>query len=185
MATAYLTPRDLELLTAIERSPLTVRQIRTLSVTFRTAFGSERRLQDRMTILTRAGLLHRDRYAATEATGQYYYTLTHESYRLLHGSEAALPSPGLFRDIGIARQHHTRCLADFVVRTFVACHQSGVVVGGFSRENTLKLTVGEEHLYPDCAFTCCLPDREFLYYVELDNSTEPLTSPRDPPVSRT
>jgi hypothetical protein len=153
--------------------------LRALSVTFSAAFGSERRLQDRLTILTRAGLLRRFRYAATEGTGRYYYTLSPESFRFLHGSETALPSPGLFRDVGIARQHHTRCLADFVVATLVSCHHAGVLVGGFARENTLKLAVGEEHLYPDCAFTCCLSQREFLYYVELDNSTEPLTSPRE------
>ena len=179
MAPAYLTQRDHDLLTAVERTPITVHQLRALSVTFSAAFGSERRLQDRLMILTRAGLLRRFRYAATEGVGRYYYVLTAESYRFLHGSEAHLPSPGLFRDVGIARQHHTRCLADFVVRTLVACHQASVLVGGFARENSLKLTVGEESLYPDCAFTCCLPDREFLYYIELDNSTEPLTSPRE------
>lgn len=179
MATAYLTQRDIELLTAVERNPLTVHQLRLLSVTFSAAFGSERRLQDRLMILTRAGLLGRFRYAATEGVGRYYYVPTPESYRFLHGSEATLPSPGLFREIGVARQHHARCLGDFVVKTLAACHQGHVQLGGFARENSLKLTVGEEHLYPDCAFTCCLPEREFLYYVELDNSTEPLTSPRE------
>jgi hypothetical protein len=78
MATAYLTQRDIDLLTAVERSPLTVHQLRALSVTFSAAFGSERRLQDRLTILTRAGLLRRFRYAATEGVGRYYYVLTAE-----------------------------------------------------------------------------------------------------------
>ena len=47
MATAYLTQRDHDLLTAVERTPITMHQLRLLSVTFSAAFGSERRLQDR------------------------------------------------------------------------------------------------------------------------------------------
>lgn len=180
MSTPYLTPRDHDLLTAVERCPLTVRSVRTLSVTFRREFSSDRRLQDRLVILTRAGLLHRFRYATTEGMGQYYYTLSPEGFRLLHGSDAPLPSPGLFREVGIARQHHTKMLSDFIVHTTVAAYRGGVEVNSFHRENTLRLAVGEQSLYPDAAFTLQAVGRPpFRFYVELDNSTEPLASPRD------
>src|SRR5438552_581782 len=98
----HLTARDLDLLTAIERCPLTVRQLRSLSLTFQSCFQSERRLQDRLKLLTQADLLRRYRYATTEASGPYYYTLSPESFRLLHGDDVPLPSPGIFREVGIA-----------------------------------------------------------------------------------
>ena len=180
MANVILTLRDIDLFAAVERCPLTVRQLRALSVTFRSSFGSDRRLQDRVAILTEAGLLNRFRYAAAEVAGQYYYTLTPESYRLLHGQDEPLPSLGIFREAGIARHNHMRMLAEFIVQTFVAAHRDNVQVESFHRENALKLTVADEHLYPDCAFTLRIPARPaFTFYVELDNSTEPLASLRE------
>ena len=180
MATAniFLTARDYELLRAIERCPLTVRQLKPLSVTFGTRFGSDRRLQDRLAQLTRAGLLRRFRYAATEGSGPFYFMLSAESYRLLHGPDVPLPSPAMFREVGMGRQYHSHRLADFVVRTIVAAHETQVTIENMTRENALRLSVGEEHLYPDGSFTLSVPGRPpFLFYVELDNSTEVLTSP--------
>jgi len=54
-----LTARDEDMLRAIDRCPLTVRQLRALSSTFSMEFGSDRRLQDRLAQLTHAGLLSR------------------------------------------------------------------------------------------------------------------------------
>src|SRR5437016_1111725 len=75
MATARvsLTARDDEILRALDRSALTVRQLRALSRTFGRAFGSDRRLQDRLLQLTRAGLLRRFRYASLYGSGRFYY----------------------------------------------------------------------------------------------------------------
>jgi len=175
----HLTFRDFDLLTAIERCPLTVRQIRALSHTFHSSFGSERRLQDRLAILTRADLLRRFRYAATDAPGRYYYMLSPECYRMLHGDEP-LPSPGIFREVAIARQHHTHRLADCLVKTLVATRHVGLEMRDFARENALKLSVADDCLYPDSSFTLVTPDgRLFQFYVELDNSTEPVASPRE------
>ena len=182
MATAniFLTARDYELLRAVERCPLTVRQLKALSVTFETRFCSERRLQDRLAQLTRVGLLRRFRYAATEGSGPFYFMLSAESYRLLHGPDIPLPSPGLFREVGMGRQHHSHRLADFVVRTIVAAQETQVTIENMTRENALRLSVGDEHLYPDGSFTLSVPGRPpFLFYVELDNSTEVLASPRE------
>ena len=180
MATAniFLTARDHDILRSVERSPLTVRQLKALSVTFGTRFGSDRRLQDRLAQLTRAGLLRRFRYAATEGSGPFYFMLSTESFRLLHGQDVPLPSPGLFREVGMGRQNHCHRLADFVVRTIVAAHEAKVTIENMTRENALRLSVGDEYLYPDGSFTLSLPGRpSFLFYVELDNSTEVLTSP--------
>jgi len=50
----------------------------------------------------------------------------------------------------------------------------------FHRENTLRLDVDGKSLFPDCAFTLLAPGRGPLkFFVELDNGTEPMTSPRE------
>src|SRR5204862_5518906 len=59
-------------------------------------------------------------------------------------------------------------------------HGAGVTFTDFYRENTLKLSVGQECLYPDSAFQLVLPDgRTFNYLVEIDNHTEQIRSTKD------
>src|SRR5437868_4211640 len=84
MANIFLTARDYGLLRAVERCPLTVRQLKPLCVTFPPRFATDRGLQKRLAQLTRAGLLNRFRYAATEGSGPFYFMLSAESYRVLH-----------------------------------------------------------------------------------------------------
>lgn len=177
---AVLTPRDENLFRALTRAPLTVRQLLKVSSTFDAPFTSERRLQDRLHRLWRGRLLRRWQYATTELGAQYYYTLSPESYRLLHGADVRLPNSRAFGPVGLARQHHTRALADFIVHTTLAAHAAAVSLTDFHRENSLCLSVRDQHLYPDCSFTLAVPGRPLLrFYVELDNGTEPLTSARE------
>jgi len=62
----------------------------------------------------------------------------------------------------------------------VAAHGAGVEFTDYYRENTLRLAVGEECLYPDCAFQLVLPGgRTFNYLVELDNHSERVRSTKD------
>ena len=75
------TPRDFDLFRAIDRGPLTVRQLLKLSATFSSPFHSERYLQARLYLLTQAGLLRRGAYATTDPSVLYYYTLSPESSR--------------------------------------------------------------------------------------------------------
>src|SRR6266436_5899805 len=50
-----VTPRDRDLFAALDRGPLTVRQLLTLSVTFAYPFTTERRVQERLQKLCAAG----------------------------------------------------------------------------------------------------------------------------------
>jgi hypothetical protein len=80
----------------------------------------------------------------------------------------------------VARQPHTRALADFIVHTVVCAHRGDVLIGEFWRENELRLESQSESLYPDCAFQLLAPgDRTFTFYVELDNGTQSVQSPKD------
>lgn len=179
MGNIVLTARDYDVLRALELCPFTVRQLRAISVTFSAPFSSDRRLQDRLCQLANAGILNRFRYFIPGSLGQYYYTLTPESFCILHGQDAPLPSSGFFREVGMARHHHMHGLSDFIVHTFVAAHLASVAVCEFTRENALKLSVAGDELFPDGSFVLMQAGKPpFLFYIELDNSTEPLASPK-------
>src|SRR4051794_37648789 len=145
-----LTPRDLEILTALDYAPLTARQLLKLSCTFAQPFPNERRVRDRLQALGSAGRVRRWQYATAGRGAPNYYTLSPLGYRLLHGVGAIPPTKRAFSPVGIAQQHHTQSLADFIVHTTVSAHRAGVRFTGFYRENTLRLKVGDECLYPDC-----------------------------------
>ena len=176
-----LTGRDLEVLTALDRTVLTAGQICMLSRTFDHPFGSERMARERLAALCAAGWVQSARYATVgNGAGQNYYQLTRTGYRILYGEQAEAPTKRYFAPVSLARQRHTRCLADFVVHTLVAAHEAGVTFTDFYRENTLRLTVGNDCLYPDCAFQLVLADgRTFNYLVEIDNHTEQIRSTKD------
>lgn len=168
-----VTPRDLDLFRALDRGPLTIRQMLKLSATFAYPFTTERRVQERLHRLCAAGRVHRWVYATAGQGAVSYFTLTPLGYQLLHGPDAPTPNRGHFRPIGIARQRHARALAEAIVHTMVSAHRARVGVADFHAENALRLTVGSESLYPDSALDLVQADtRPFHFYVELDNSTE-------------
>jgi hypothetical protein len=176
-----LTGRDIELLTALDRTVLSAGQLLAISRTFTHPFGSERMARERLAALVQAGWLQAARYATVGAgAGQNYYQLSRTGYRILYGESAEPPTKRYFAPISLARQHHTRSLADFIVHTIVAAHAVGITFTDFYRENTLRLQVGNDCLYPDCAFQLVLPDgRTFNYLVEVDNHTEQIRSTKD------
>lgn len=180
--TRQITSRDVEILASLDRCPLTVEQIMKLSQTFDAGpFTSLRSVQDRLQKLCRAGWLRRWRYAtATRGASPHYYKLTLLGYRILHGEDAAPVAKRQFSEVGLAHQHHTRSLADFIVHTAVAAHGRGCPLKSFYRENTLRLAVGEDTLYPDCAFELLTPRRrQYNFLVELDSGTERVRSDKD------
>ena len=172
-----VTPRDRDLFEALDRCPLTVRQLLKVSVTFAYPFTTERRVQERLQHLCAAGRVRRWRYATAGQGALSYYTLTMLSYRLLHGEDAASPSRGAFEPVGLSRQPHTLALADALVHLFVCANAAGIRVEDYRRENTLRLNIAEESLFPDGAFRLVSADgRSFAFFLELDNSTESIRS---------
>ncbi len=101
-------------------------------------------------------------------------------YRVLHGSDAVLPKRRHFEEIALGHHHHTKCLADFIVQTFVAAHRLGIEIRYFARENSVRMEAGGSVLFPDCAFQLFTPSgRAFNFVVELDNGMERIRSPQD------
>lgn len=176
-----ITARDIEILTALDRSPLTVQQLMKISRTFQQPFYSERRVQERLRVLCSTGRVRRWWYATAGRGGApSYYQLTLLGYRILYGEKAKPPTRRYFAEVGIAHQHHTRCLADFIVHAVVAADEAGVELMSFARENTLRLHIGTESLFPDATFELVTgDDRAFRFHVELDNGTERIRSQKD------
>ncbi len=176
---SHVTPRDLDLLRALEFSPLTARQLLKLSATFPVPFTAERKARARLQRLTAAGQVRRWPLMAIAGRGgpANTYNLTLEGYRLLHGLEATRPSKRAFSPVGIAHQLHTHALGDFLVHTLVLAHRNGITLGGHYRENAIRLTAGSEAVSPDTSFQLQAAEASPLsFFVELDTGSERLQS---------
>lgn len=176
----FVTNRDIELLAALDRCPLTVEQFLKVSRSFAEPFASDSRVRGRLQALREAGWVRRWQYATASRGGAPdYYKLTLAGYRLLYDMDAGPPTKRCFAEVGLAHQHHTQRLADFIVHTVVCAHEHGLAVIDFCRENTLQLRMGDESFFPDCAFRVRLPGHQFNFMVELDNGTERVRSHKD------
>ena len=187
---AKIGPRDIEILTAIDRFPMTPAQLCHLSQTFESPFQDENNLRRRLRVLTQANLVQSWPYAiAGDGRPPRYFKLTRDGYRMLHGTNAALPKRRYFQAIRPGHHHHTFSLSELLAHLIVSGHRHGCVVESFARENSVRLDVpvADEPeattlmaLYPDCSFAVRKPDgRLFSFMVELDNGTERIRSPHD------
>ncbi len=176
-----LTPRDVALFEAIDRHPFSTDQLFRLSATFAEPFTQDRLLRRRLQQLREAGLLQSWPLATVGRGGApHYWKLTRASYQWLQGDEATLPTRRFFEAIAPGHHHHTRCLGDFLVQTFVAAHRQGIAVRHFARENSVTLEAGGFIVVPDCAFQLHTSDGRLLHYcIELDNGTERVRSRLD------
>ena len=179
-STTLLTARDLAILTALDRCPLTAEQMLAVSQTFDVPFTSERRVRERLQQLVAAGRVRRWLYATAGRGALGYYTLSRLGHELLRSGEGVFAPKRAFGPVGLARQFHTLRLADFIVHLAVSSHGAGLRLSGFCRENSVCLAVGNECRFPDCAFQLLLPSGfPFSFFVELDNSTEAIRSDKD------
>jgi len=172
-----LTPRDLALLQFLDRTPVTVSQILKASVAFEGGpFRDERRARERLQALSRGSFVHSYSLGVTGGGLANYYKLTVEAYRVLHGSEAALPHRSFFAELSPSRLLHTLSLADLIVHTYTTAHAWRLRITGFHRENELVLETGTHRVSPDCHVQLSTAGRTYNVLFELDRSTEPLDS---------
>lgn len=179
IAFSLLTPRDYDILQALDRCPLTVAQLLKLSATFTAPFGSKCRVRQRLQVLATKGYVRRFQFAVVGRGTLNYYTLSPAGFQTLYGLEEPLPHSRAFSAIAPGRLAHAQALAEFIVHTAVAAHGAGLRLTNFCRENSVPLTVGTQTLYPDCAFQLITADgRAYSFLVELDNATERVHSQR-------
>jgi hypothetical protein len=175
-----VTPRDLEVLAALDRLPLTAAQLLRTSEAFVHPFSTERRVRERLQILCASRRVRTYRYATAGPGAPNYYLLTRIGHEILHGPGASAATHHCFEPVAIARQHHTHSLAEVLTHTIVAAHRAKVRFSEYFRESALALPVGEETLRPDAAFTLVTPEGQRLHFVlELESSTERVRSDKD------
>jgi len=174
-------PRDLEILTALDQTPLTTAQLCRLSTTFAAPFGNQDNLRRRLRSLTTSGLVKSWRYAiATDGPSPRYFRLSRDGFRLLYGSQAPLPRRRYFEEISHGHHYHTFSLAEFLVHLLVSAGRCGHSIERFTKENSVCLKAGTFSVWPDAAFVVRRPDgRTFPFVVELDNGTERVRSRLD------
>lgn len=179
ISSVKIRPRDRELLTALDVSPLDARQLARLSVTFREPFTSEKFVRRRMNRLREAGLVVHFHYQTDCVGTAKYYKLTRDGYRFVAGPDKALPRRSYFAAVSPSLQKHTRSLADFIVHTLTAAHLQNVKVPSFYGENRLELTHGERSMRLDAAAQLKIKGyRPYNCLFELDCGTEPVYSNR-------
>ena len=177
-----ITARDLDILSALDKTPLTAQQLWRLSETFAAGpFTSDRKIRLRLQKLCVAGQVRQDRYiaiAGRSAAAPNYYFLGPAGFRLLHGDEIRPHSKYAFSPLGIARQQHTHALAEVVVHVLLTAHRFQIPVVDHYRENALQIPIGRDRLLPDGAFTLQVGADEFHFMLEIDNASEPVRSVR-------
>lgn len=172
----HLTDRDWEVLTLLDCHPLTAEQILRVSASFENPFTRLRLSQRRLHRLESSGYLRSWPYATTSSS-PHYYKLTKTAYRLLHGDDAVMPSRRYFEEISFNHHLHSRALGDFLVHLIVSARRRRITVRELARENSWRIDVDGDFLYPDCAFQLATPTgKSFNYVVELDNGTERVRS---------
>lgn len=171
------TERDLMMLAALDRVPLTVRQLVFLSSTWPQPFTTAHKARERLRELAAAGLVRYWPYARfTAGQPEFYFKLTRRGFQFLHGTVEP-PSRAGFRPVGLALHPHTHALAEFVVRTTVAAERSGITVLRFDAESSLRLETDHDVVSPDASFTLLTPDeRVFRFHVEMEMGTQRLTT---------
>ncbi|EMI55074.1 replication-relaxation family protein [Rhodopirellula sallentina] len=178
-----LTARDFEILTALDRTPLTPRQLQTTSQSFDQPFSDEALARRRLGKLRDAGFVQSFPYSlVSEGRAPKYWKLTRAGYRLIYGADAIMPSRRYFSEVPMGNHFHTHSIAA-VIAHIVACgKRHGVEMDQFARENSFKLQAGQFQLYPDAAFRLVRKsqrDRPYSFVLELDNGTERVRSNRD------
>ena len=139
---ARIGPRDLELLTAIDRFPVTSAQLCRISLSFKEPFRDENNLRRRLRSLTLAGFIRSFPYAvASDGRSPRYFKLTREGYRFLYGSQAAMPKRRYFQEIRPGHHHHTLSIAELMTHLIVCGHRLGHTVQEFAPENSVCLQV--------------------------------------------
>ena len=106
-----VTPRDLEILAALDRTPLTALQLLKLSGTFEQSFGSERMVRERLQALCAAGWARSAYYAtAMQGAAPKYFFLTAVGYALVHGHQVETPSrrSSACPLLAVTRHRHSR-----------------------------------------------------------------------------
>ena len=180
---AVWTDRESEIAAALFRCPRTSEQILGSSRSFHSRpFGSLGRLQNRLAALQHQGCISRRRYRRSiEKGNSFYYQLTLAGYRQWRADASAQPPrKRFFAEVSEPHHHHQYDLARFWTATENFAADAGYTIGSVQPEGSFSLTDGTAVIQHDGLLPLVSQSgRVFWVFLELDRSTERLTSSRD------
>lgn len=178
-----LTPRDLDILTCLDRTPLTAKQLQTVSQSFTQPFTDESLVRRRLSRLNEAGFARPFPYSlVSDGRAPNYWKLTQNGYRVIYGADAILPGRRYFSEISYGNHVHSHAIASLISHLVACGHKHDIEMDQYARENSLKLEADHFQLYPDGAFRLrhrTQPERPYSFVLELDNGSERVRSTRD------
>lgn len=181
--TTALTARDMDILTSLDRTPMTPHQLRVASEAFAQPFTNEALVRRRLGRLKDAGFTQCFSYSlVSEGRAPKYWKLTRSGYRLIYGTDAILPGRRYFSEVSVGHHVHTHAIASLVAHVASSATRHGIEMDQYARENSVKLQAGQSHVFPDGGFRLLhrsQPTRPFPFLIELDNGSERVRSTRD------
>ena len=181
-----LTHRDEQTLLALQKLPLTGKQLFQLSETFPVPFSSERVLRRRMQRLAEEGMARRFFYAfPTNGRNPAYWRLTRASFRLLNGltGQDPLPRKSFFSPMGVRLHFHNHAVAQVVVRLLVDAHRNSIEIEDLQIETSLAVMDGEQ-IVPDATLVLRTSEgKHFRFYLELDTGSARVSTLQKLPTS--
>ena len=181
--TVALTSRDMEILTSLDRTPLTPKQLQVVSQSFQRPFANETLARRRLGRLRDAGFTRCFPYSlVSDGRAPKYWKPTPTGYRLLYGQDSELPNRRYFNEVSVGNHFHTHAIAELVSHLVACGSKHGIVMDRYMRENSLVLEANQHKVLPDGAFRLTRkhqPDRPYSFVLELDNGTERVRSTRD------
>ncbi|KAA1258613.1 hypothetical protein LF1_11350 [Rubripirellula obstinata] len=181
--TTALTHRDLDILTSLDRTPMTPRQLHVASQAYRQPFTDEALVRRRLGRLKDAGFTQSFSYSlVSDGRAPKYWKLTRSGYRLIYGADAILPGRRYFSEVSVGHHVHTHAIASLVAHLASSAKRHGIEMDQYARENSVKLQAGQSHVFPDGAFRLRhrrQSDRPYSFVLELDNGSERVRSNKD------
>ncbi|EMI16462.1 hypothetical protein RMSM_06620 [Rhodopirellula maiorica SM1] len=178
-----LTARDLEILTSLDRIPMTPRQLQVVSESFRQPFSDEALVRRRLGRLKDAGFLQAFPYSlVSEGRAPKYWKLTRAGYRIIYGSDASLPGRRYFSEVSAGHHVHAHSLASMVAHLEASAARHNIEMDQYARENSIKFHSGQSHVSPDGAFRLLHryeSARPYSFVIEMDNGSERVRSNKD------
>lgn len=178
-----LTGRDIEILTCLDRTPMTTQQLVTASASFSQPFTDESLVRRRLGKLRVAGFARSYPYSlASNGRAPQYWKLTRTGYRLIYGPDASLPGKRYFAEIPPGNHIHTHAIASLISHVISCGQRHNIEMDQYARENSVRLEADSFQVYPDGAFRLVSrskDDRPYPFVLELDNGSERVRSRQD------
>jgi len=179
-ANLIITPRDIEIFSALTKYHLTGRMIFDLSQTFAEPFRSITNTRARLNQLYLAGYLKRDlRFEKGKRNNESYYFLTPKCAACLADLEGIEKKNTVFQPRSIARQAHSFLISQVMVKMETDLYMmKGICqMVGFIRENHFEVKGNDKKaIRPDGSIFVNLNGQNFLLFLEADRSTEVVNS---------